>query len=158
MASALGPAGSRYALSTLKLGVVLLGFTALAGLWEVLAAQVPGSPLYIGILPGPIGALRGLALTLALLSMAAGALLGIAFGDRAQTPRAAATVAVLWIGALLALAAQTYGAANGMHGHQMSDLRADARAVFFLRHGGLLLFALGWLDIGVRLLRRPPAT
>jgi hypothetical protein len=61
-------------------------------------------------------------------------------------------------GVALACAAQTYGAAHGMHGVQMSDLRSDARAVFFLRHGGLLLFAMGWIDLGLRVLRRPAAT
>jgi hypothetical protein len=144
---------SRYAVRTVRLGVALLGCAALASVWELLAAQVPGSPLYIGVLPGPIGALREMALTLALLSLAAGALMPWAFGAAVNGQRALIVSSLLVSGAILALGAQTYGAANGMHGHQMSDLRPDARLVFYLRHGGLLVYALGWLDIGWRVIR-----
>lgn len=158
MAHVPSPSQSRHAARTLKLGVALLGYAALASAWELLAAQVPGSPLYIGMLPGPIGALREMALTLALLSLAAGALLPWAFGSASAGTRARLASALMLAGALLALAAQSYGAANGMHGHQMSDLRLDARVVFYLRHGGLLVFGLGWLEIGWRLFRRTPPT
>ena len=153
MAYAPSPSDSRYAARTVRFGVALLGGAAGAGLWELLAAQVPGSPLYIGVLPGPIGALREMTLMLSLLSMAAGALMPWAYGAQVDGRRAKVVTGFLLAGALIAIAAQTYGAANGMHGAQMSDLRADARAVFFIRHGGLLLFALGWLDVGWRVLR-----
>lgn len=142
---------------TIKLGVLTLCAALLAAAWELIALQVPGSPLYIGVLPGPIGALRELALTLGLLTLAAGALLPRAY-DGAQGRRARIASLLITGGVALAIAAQTYGAANGMHGVQVSDLRADASAVFFVRHGGLLLFALGWLDIGLGVLRRPAAT
>src|ERR1700712_1427192 len=38
----------------LRLGGALLLIAASAGAWEVLASQAPGSPLYLGVLPGPI--------------------------------------------------------------------------------------------------------
>jgi len=145
------------AASTIKLGVITLGAGLITGAWELVALQVPGSPLYIGILPGPIGALRELCITLGLLVLAAGALVPRAY-DAASARRARVASTLIAAGAALTFVAQAYGAAHGMHGVQMSDLRADARAVFFVRHGGLAIFALGWSDIGLRLLRRPSAT
>jgi hypothetical protein len=150
------PSGDTTAERTIKLGVLTLGSALLAGAWEVLAQQVPGSPLYIGVLPGPIGALRELSLMLGVLTLAAGALIPRAYEGSPRRARLASTL--IAVGVSLAIAAQTYGASNGMHGVQASDLRADARTVFFVRHGGLLLFALAWIDIGVRVLRRPAAT
>jgi len=145
------------AASTIKLGVITLGAALITGAWELVALQVPGSPLYIGVLPGPVGALRELCVMLGLLALAAGALMPRAY-DAASARRARIASILIAAGAALTCAAQAYGAAHGMHGAQMSDLRADARAVFFLRHGGLLLFALGWIDLGLRVLRRPSAT
>jgi hypothetical protein len=151
------PSCDTTAARTIKLGVLTLAAALLAGAWEVIALQVPGSPLYIGVLPGPIGALRELCVTLGLLALAAGALVPRAY--ESSSPRAARIASLLITsGVALAITAQAYGAANGMHGAQVSDLRADARMVFFVRHGGLLLFALGWLDLGIRVLRRPAAT
>lgn len=150
-------ASSRTAERTIKVGVLTLGAGLLASAWEVLAVQVPGSPLYIGVLPGPIGALRELCVMLGLLTLAAGALLPRAY-EGASSRRAGIASLLIALGVALAITAQIYGAAHGMHGAQSSDLRADARAVFFVRHGGLLLFALGWLDIGIAVLRRPAAT
>lgn len=145
------------AASTIKLGVLTLGAALITGAWELVALQVPGSPLYIGVLPGPIGALRELCVNLGLLALAAGALMPRAYG--ASSARRARIASILIAaGILLAFVAQAYGAAHGMHGVQMSDLRADARVVFFLRHGGLLLFALGWADLGLQVLRSPAAT
>jgi hypothetical protein len=146
---------SPIAIRLVRLAVLLLGYAAITGVYELVALQVPGSPLHIGVLPVPIGALRELSLVLSLLLLAAAALFRWAFGESA--PRAARVAfALLTAGALLALAAQTYGALHGMHGVQMSDLRPDARAVFYARHFGLLLFALGFAPIGVRVLRRLP--
>jgi hypothetical protein len=145
------------AASTIKLGVLTLAAALITGAWELIALQVPGSPLYIGVLPGPIGALRELCVVLGLLTLAAGALMPRAY-ESASARRARGASILIAVGVALACASQAYGAAHGMHGVQMSDLRADARAVFFLRHGGLLLFALGWIDLGLRVLRRPSAT
>ena len=141
----------------LKRGVLTLGAGLAAGVWELIALQVPGSPLYIGVLPGPIGALRELCMLLGLLTLAAAALMPRAY-EGASARRARIASLLITGGIALAIGARVYGAANGMHGVQASDLRADARAVFFVRHGGLLLFAAGWLDIGLRILRRPAAT
>jgi hypothetical protein len=145
------------AASLIKLGVLTLAAALITGAWELIALQVPGSPLYIGVLPGPIGALRELCILLGLLALAAGALVPRAY-EGASARRARLASILIAGGIALACAAQAYGAAHGMHGVQMSDLRADARAVFFLRHGGLALFALGWIDLGLRILRRPSAT
>jgi hypothetical protein len=140
-----------------RLAVLVLGYAALARVYELFALQVPGSPLYIGVLPGPIGALRELGLALALLLFAAASLARWAFG--VETSRSARIAGwLLASGTVLALAAQTYGALHGMHGVQMSDLRPDARAVFYARHLGLLLFTLGFLPVGLGVLRRPPPT
>src|SRR6476660_7130901 len=49
------------------LGAALLLCGTLAGIWEVLACQAPGTALFIGMLPGPISALRELAFSLGLL-------------------------------------------------------------------------------------------
>lgn len=141
---------------TIRVGVLILGAALGASIWELIAVQAPGSELYIGVLPGPVAALRELCVTLALLTLAAGALLPRAYGPSTEA-RAALASAALAAGAALAIAGQTYGAAHGMHGAQMSDLWADARAVFFVRHAGLTLFALGWLDLGWGVLRRRPA-
>ena len=149
--------GDTIAARTIKVGVLTLGAALLAGVWEVIAMQVPGSPLYIGVLPGPIGALRDLSVSLGLLTLAAGALMPRAY-EGAPAGRARVASILITAGVALAIIAQTYGAANGMHGAQLSDLRADASAVFVVRHGGLVLFALGWLDLGLRVLRRPAAT
>jgi hypothetical protein len=138
---------------TIRFGVLVLALSAIVGACELLALQVPGSALYIGVLPGPIGALREMAMTLGLLLLAAGALMPWAYGD--DDKRARVIAGMLALGALLALAAQGYGASRGMPGVQMQDMRPDARAVFVLRHLGLATFAVAALDLGVRLLQRP---
>ena len=56
---------------------------ALASVWELLALQAPGSPLYLGMLPGPVTSLRELATMIGLLLFGAGALMPWAFGGRA---------------------------------------------------------------------------
>ena len=131
---------------------MVLLLAALAGVWEVLARQAPGSVLYIGVLPEPISALRELALVLGLLLFVAGALMRWAFGG--PPPRWVSSA--LCGGALLALAAQLYGAASGMYGVQLQDLRADALPVFLAKHVGLLAFTAGFFELARRVLTRPP--
>jgi len=116
---------------------------ALAGGWEVLARQAPGSVLYLGVMPEPIAALRELATTLGLLLFVAGLLMRWAFAG--SPPRWVALA--LYGGALLALLAQTYGAARGMYGIQLQDLRADALPLFVAKHVGLLAFAGAFCDL-----------
>jgi hypothetical protein len=133
------------------MGLLVVG--GLAGAWELLARQAPGSALYLGIMPEPVAALRELAITLGLLLVAAGSLAGWAFGR--QPPR--------WFslsllgGSLTAVAAQLYGAVFGMYGVQVQDLRADALPLFLVKHLGLLAFALAFAELARRVLTRPPS-
>jgi hypothetical protein len=138
-------------IAAIRLGVVALMAGALAGLWELLALQAPGTLLYIGMLSGPITALRELAMLLGLLLVAAGLLLP--WASQGREPRV--LLAMLYAGALLALVAQTYGAAQGMNGVQLGDLRPDALPLFIAKQGGLLLFAIALLELGRRVLVRP---
>lgn len=135
----------------IRLGVVTLMAAGLAGVWELLALQAPGTPLYLGMLPAPITALRELATTLGLLLIAAGLTHAWTRG-----PGEVALIAALYLGMLVALGAQLYGAAQGMTGVQMSDLRPDALPLFLVKHAGLLLVGLALLEHGRRLLFRPP--
>ncbi len=137
--------------ATIRLGVVALMLGALAGLWELLALQAPGTLLYIGMLSGPIGALRELALLLGLLLIAAGLLLPWA----SQGREPGVLVGLLYLGTALGLSAQVYGAAHGMNGVQLGDLRPDALPLFIAKQGGLLLFAVAMLELGRRVLVKP---
>ncbi|HMI91622.1 MAG TPA: hypothetical protein VK509_09685 [Polyangiales bacterium] len=136
----------------IRMAVGVLLFAALAGGWEVLARQAPGSVLYLGVMPEPIAALRELATMLGLLLFAAGALMRWAFAG--PPPRWVALG--LYGGALLSLAAQAYGAARGMYGIQLQDLRADAMPLFAAKHLGLLAFAAAFFELARRILNRPP--
>jgi hypothetical protein len=134
----------------MAVGVLLLA--ALAGGWEVLARQAPGSVLYLGVMPEPIAALRELATMLGLLLFVAGLLMRWAFAG--LPPR---WVAIgLYGGTLLAVLAQAYGAARGMYGIQLQDLRADALPLFVAKHLGLLAFAIAFFDLARRVITRPP--
>jgi len=117
----------------------------LAGTWEWLAGQAPGSPLYIGMLPAPIERLRADAFDFGALLMIGGLVLG-----RRALPRR-----VLWwlgLGALLLLVSGLYAAATGMPGVQLRDLRPDATWVFFGKALGRGLSLLGLADLGWRVL------
>jgi hypothetical protein len=138
--------------AAVRTGMVLLLLGALAGAWELLARQAPGSPLYLGIMPEPISALRELAIVLGLLLVTAGLLSGWGFGTR---PPRWFTLALCG-GALTAVGAQLYGAVFGMYGVQLQDLRADALPLFVLKHLGLLAFAVAFAELVRRVLTRPP--
>ena len=133
----------------LRAALWLLGLSALAGAVELLALQAPGSPLYLGVLPGPLGVLRELLLTLGLL------LLG---GDVLAARAALAAGLARWLVCCAAVAAlaQAYGAVHGMYGLQVKDLRADALPLFLLKHAALLGFVVGYARLGVRALRARP--
>ena len=133
----------------LRAALGLLSAGALAGLVELIALQAPGSPLYLGVLPGPIGVLRALALWLGLLLLGADPL-----AARAGAPPALTRVLVG--AAAVAVLAQAYGAAHGMYGLQVKDLRADALPVFLAKHAALLAFALAYAWLGKRALRAGP--
>jgi hypothetical protein len=133
----------------LRAALSLLAAGALAGLVELIALQAPGSPLYLGVLPGPIGMLRALSLWLGLLLLGADAL-----AARAAAPLV--LIRVLASAATLAVLAQAYGAAHGMYLLQVKDLRADALPLFLIKHAALLAFGVGYAALGARALRGLP--
>ncbi len=138
--------------ATVRLGVVVLMVAACSGVWELLAAQSPGTPLYIDTLAGPIAALRELATVFGLLLLGAGLLMP--WASQGREPRR--LVAALYAGTALALGAQLYAATQGMYGVQLSDLRPDALPLFVAKQTGLLLLVGGLLELGRRVLLRPP--
>jgi hypothetical protein len=129
------------------LGLLLAG--ALVGCVELLAHQAPGSPLYLGVLPGPIGVLRELTLWLGLLLLGADAL-----AARVRVPLG--LTRALLSAAALAVLAQAYGAAHGMYGLQVKDLRADALPLLLIKHVALVAFTAGYGWLGWRAVRAQP--
>jgi hypothetical protein len=134
-----------------RLGVVALFVAALASVWEVLALQSPGTPLYLGMLPGPVASLREMSTTLGLLLVGAGLTQHWARG-RGD----AVLVLMLYAGTVLGLGGQVYAAARGMAGVQLQDLRADALPLFAVKFGGFGLVLIALLEHGRRLLFRDP--
>jgi hypothetical protein len=141
-----GPSARR----VLQLGCGVLVVAALAGAWEMLASQAPGSPLYIGMLPGPIELLREAALSWGLLLVAAGLMLA----DRSLGAR---WLWLLQLGVALTLVSSLYAAANGMHGVQARDLRQDATWVFLAKFVGRALLVVCLGEIARQALARPRA-
>ncbi|MFW5926365.1 MAG: hypothetical protein ACOC9O_03060 [Myxococcota bacterium] len=139
---------SARALVRLAIGLLLVG--ALAGGWEILASQSPYSPFRLGVLPAPIAQLRATAITLALLHFSAAWLLPWMAPDREPTY----LVTALYVGSLLTIAALLYGAATGMMGLQIDDVRTDARILLATRATGLVILLLCLLDVARRVLRR----
>lgn len=115
----------------LRLAVIVLCIAAGAGVWEVLASQAPGSPLSIGMLPGPIQMLRDTALILGLLVFGASVLVR-------DTGATRAVITALHVAVAVTLLAALYGAAAGMHGVQARDLRPDATPLFIVKYAGRL--------------------
>jgi hypothetical protein len=133
--------------ASLRLGACTLLLACAAAAWELIALQSPGTPLYVGVLPGPIGALRELATTIGLLLVAAALVMPRA--ARGRLPLRA-LIALLYLGTALGLGAQVYGALHGMYVVQAVDLRADAFPLFVIKYGGLSLLAFGLLELGRR--------
>ena len=130
----------------LRLAFGVLSFALVAGVWELVARQAPGSPLYIGMLPGPISSLRETATVLGLLLLSVAQLVPMA--ARRREPRGL-FLGVL-AGSVVGLGASVYAAAVGMHGVQFNDPLRAALPVFALKQGGLGL-ALGCLlELGRR--------
>jgi hypothetical protein len=134
--------------ATLRLGVAVLLVAVLAGSWELIAMQSPGTPLYIGMLPGPIAALRELALSAALLLLGAASLMA----SLRLEPEPKLLIAQLHAGCVLALGSQLYAALQGMHGVQLFDLRADAVPLFAAKYSGIALFVVAYFTLARRLL------
>jgi hypothetical protein len=133
--------------AVLRIGGCVLAAAALAGAWEWLAGQAPGSPLYIGMLPSPIERLRAEAFDFGTVVLIAGLLLG---------PRVLPRRVLIWLGlgALLILVSGLYAATTGMPGVQLRDLRPDATWVFAGKALGRGLTVLGLAEIGWRVLGR----
>jgi hypothetical protein len=136
-----------------RLAIVLLVVTALTALWEFFALQAPGSPLSIGMLPGPIGSLRATALTLGLALLSVAYLLPWAY----QNKEPCLTLVLVYLGTVMVLGGSFYGAFNGMSGIQIIDPRPDATVVVSVKLGGYLLLAIGLLDVARRVLFRAPS-
>lgn len=133
----------------LRLAGALLLAAAAAGVWELLASQAPGTPLYLGVLPGPVERLRHDSFDFGVVMAIAGLLLR----DR-EVPRRM----LVWLcaGSVLMLLAGVYAAATGMSGVQLLDLRADAPWLFGAKVLGRGLLIAGLLGIAWVALVKPP--
>ena len=145
--SATSAGEARSAAAVLRLGSALLVAAALAGLWEALASQSPGSSLYIGMLPGPIALLREALFTWGSVIVLAG--LGLA--DAVVARR---WIRALHVGAVLTLVSGVYAGATGMHGVQFKDLRPDATWLFLGKFLGRALLFAGLLACASKVLGR----
>jgi len=135
------PEAASSARVVLRLAGALLLAAAVAGLWELLASQAPGTPLYLGVLPAPVERLRHDTFDFGVLLAIAGLLLG----ERAVSRR---VLICLGAGSVLVLLAGVYAAAAGMPGVQIIDLRADAPWLFGAKVLGRALLIGGLLSIG----------
>lgn len=127
----------------LRAAFTLLLFAAGTSLWATLARQAPGSPLYLGMLAGPIEAVRDSALWIGLV------FLGMAhwLPALAQGKAAWILVAVACLGASLELGAGLYAAVHGLHAIQLKDPRPDVAPIVTLKYAGQALLALALLEI-----------
>ncbi len=134
----------------LRAAFTLLVIAAGTSLWATLARQAPGSPLYLGMLPGPIEALRDSALWIGLV------FLGVAYWlpALAQGNAALILVGVACVGALLELGAGLYAAIHGLHAIQLKDPRPDVGPIVALKYAGQALLALTLLEITRRAFTR----
>lgn len=120
--------------NVLKAGILLLGIGVIAGVWQILATQLPNSPLHAGVLPGPVDKLRAWCFTGSVIIIVL-ALCRAGTGVSRERPRA-----VRWLfgGGITVLLSLLYGAATGMPGEQLLDPRWDAQVMIALRMLGLL--------------------
>jgi hypothetical protein len=121
--------------TVLRLGCCVLGFAALAGIWETFASQAP------------VAALRETALQFGALLVLAGLLLG----ERTLPAR---WLWCLWLGLLLTLGSASYAAATGMHAVQVRDLRPEAIWLFIAKFIGRGLLCACLIEIAWRVLAR----
>jgi hypothetical protein len=133
-----------------RAGLVLWLVAAAAMVWEVLAMQSFESPLRVGVLPGPVGQLRGYAFGLGAVLLAGAWLWPRLYGEG----RGRAMLALLTGGAALHTLALTYAAQQGMVAVQVLDPRTDARWVVIVRAVGHLLVSVALLDAARRAFKR----
>ena len=136
-----------------RLAVVLLLVAVAAGVWELLASQVPDSRFHVGILPGPVGQLRNAATTLALILFAAAWLMPWA-ARAGKEPRW--LVVLAYVGSIVTIVSLAYGATTGMYGVQIEDPRPDSRLLFAARSIGQGILVVCALELARRILFRPP--
>lgn len=127
----------------LRFAFGLLLVAAGAALWTTLARQAPGSPVYLGVLAGPIEGVRDSALVIALVFLAVAHWLPALATGRV----AALIVAVACVGALLDVGVGLYAASHGLHAIQFKDPRPDVAPLVTLRSLGQALLALCLLEI-----------
>ena len=133
-----------------RLGVALLVVAACAGVWEMLAMQVPSAEYRVGVLPGPIGQLREMGALLGLACIGLAWLVPFIAKDREPWTLCVA----LHAGALITIAALIYGATTGMYGVQIWDPRPDSQALFIVRWIGQGILGLCLLDVARRVIPR----
>lgn len=136
-----------------RLAIALVIAAAAAAVWEILARQAPSSGWHMGVLPGPVAELRDTSVTLALLFLAVAWLLPAIAPAREPW----VLVGALHAGAIITVAALTYGATTGMYGIQIDDPRADSVWLFKIRTFGQLLLVASLLDVARRFFFRPRA-
>lgn len=145
----LGPCARAF----VRLGVVVLLVAAAAGVWEMLAMQIPSSQYRVGVLPGPIGQLREMAVVIALVLFAGAWLMPWLAADREPWVLCVA----VHVGAVVTLGAMAYGATTGMYGVQIYDPRLESQVLFIVRWVGQAVLGLCLLDFARRILfRRAP--
>jgi hypothetical protein len=130
------------------LGFVLLLFAAAVGVWELLARQAPGSPLFLGDLPGPIASLKSTAVVLGVVLLAVAAWIPSAYSG--GEPRW--MVGVLFAGVALSMGAGLVGALEGMYLVQFVNSRSDATVLVAAKCLGHLLLGVCLLDVARRVL------
>lgn len=130
-----------------RLAVVVLCVGAAAAVWELLASQAPGSTYHAGVLPGPVGQLRGTACVIAL------SLLCAAWLKPWWSPTREPwwLVAIAGMGAALMLSAIAYGATRGLYGIQLDDPRPVSRQLAYFRGTGMALLGISLLEVARRL-------
>lgn len=133
-----------------RLGVALLVVAAGAGVWEMLAMQVPSAEYRVGVLPGPIGQLREMGSVLGLACVGLAWLVPFVAKDREPW----ALCIALHAGAVITLGAMIYGATTGMYGVQIWDPRPDSQALFIVRWTGQAILGLCLLDVLRRVILR----
>ncbi|MDH5492201.1 MAG: hypothetical protein OEY14_09620 [Myxococcales bacterium] len=132
-----------------RLGALVLIFAIFVGVWELVAAQAPYTPLDFGLLEAPARQLRQHALAIGLLLLLGAWLLPWVAPER--EPKV--LLGLITLGTLLSLGAMTWAAAAGMMAIQIFDPRGDARLLAYLRLIGQGILALAALEYLRRLLR-----